>query len=87
MTDDESDKELEETDELMEPRVQSSSSPKMKIKQRKPKLRLGIEEPGVRQMSSILLYLQMTSIDQLPPISMQNPVSFHSSSPSLNYTR
>ena len=44
--DEESDKELEEADELMEPRVQSSSYQKMKIKPRKPKLRLRLEEPG-----------------------------------------
>jgi hypothetical protein len=68
MIDEESGKELEETDKLMEPRVQFSSSKKMKIIPRKPKLRMRLKEPGVRQMSSILLYLQRASIDQLPPI-------------------
>jgi len=68
MIDEESGKELRETDELMEPCVQSSSSKKMKIIPSKPKLCMRLEEPGVRQMSSILLYLQMASIDQLAPI-------------------
>jgi hypothetical protein len=68
MINEEAGKELEETDNLMKHRVYSSSSKKMKIIPRKPKLRMRLEEPGVRQMSSILLYLQMASIDQLPPI-------------------
>ena len=68
MMDEESDKELEETDELMEPRVQSSSSQKTNIKPSKPQLRLGLEEPGFRQMSSILLDFKVASIDQLPSI-------------------
>jgi hypothetical protein len=87
MIDEESGKELKETNELMEPCVQSSSSKKMKIIPSKPKLCMRLEEPGVRQMSSILLYLQMASIDQLAPIYMQNPIPFHSSFPSLNYVR
>jgi hypothetical protein len=68
MMDAESDEELEETDEMMEPRVQSSSSQKVKIILRKPKLPLGLEELVVHQMSLILLDLQMASTDQLPPI-------------------
>lgn len=45
--DEESDKELEETDELIELRVQSSLSQKMKIIPRKPKFRFGTRRAGV----------------------------------------
>ena len=48
--DEESDEELEDTDEVVEPRVQSSSS-EDEDDARKPKLHFGLKEPGIHQIS------------------------------------
>ena len=47
----ESDKELENRDEVVEPSVHSSSSSEMMMMPRKPKLRFGLQEPRIRQIS------------------------------------
>lgn len=62
------DEELEETDEMMEPRVPPPHPQKMKMMTRKPRLHFGLQEPGIRRMYLTLLDLQMVSTNQLPPI-------------------
>jgi hypothetical protein len=61
------DEELEETDQVLEPRVPPHHQ-KIKMILRKPKLYFGLQEPAIRRISLILLYLQMASTDQLPPV-------------------
>ena len=66
--DEDSDEELEDRDEVMEPCVQSSSSSEMKMILKKLKFRFGLQEPGILQISWILLDLQVALTVQLPPI-------------------
>ena len=51
LIDEESDEELEDTDEVLEPRVQSSSSSEDEDDAEETKLHFGLKEPGIRQIS------------------------------------
>ena len=51
LMDEDSDEELEDRDEVMEPRVQSSLSSENEDDPGKLKLRFGLQEPGILQIS------------------------------------
>jgi len=68
LLDEESDKELEDKDKVMEPRVQYSSSSEDEDDAEETKLHFGLQEPGISQISWILLDLQLVLTDQLPLI-------------------
>ena len=68
LMDEESDEELEDRDEVVEPCVQSSSSSEDEDDAEETELRFWLQEPGIRQISWIFLDLKMALKDQLPPI-------------------
>ena len=68
LMDEDSDEELEDRDKVMEPRVQSSLSSENEDDPGKLKLRFGLQEPGILQISWILLDFQVALTVQLPLI-------------------
>ena len=66
LMDEESDEELEDTDKVVERRVQSSSTSEDEDDAEETEVAFWAKRAGIRQISGILLGLQMALTNQLP---------------------